>query len=44
MKINLIESVNKNWKDLYPDIADPTNILYSTDIGDADPDKSGQHK
>lgn len=28
-KINLIESVNKDWKDLYPDIADPIKILYS---------------
>ncbi len=28
-KINLIESVNKEWKDLYPQIADPINILYS---------------
>ena len=28
-KINLIESVNKEWKDLYPQIADPIRILYS---------------
>ena len=28
-KINLIESVNMGWKDLYPQIADPIRILYS---------------
>ncbi|MFB3057308.1 MAG: GIY-YIG nuclease family protein [Ignavibacteriaceae bacterium] len=28
-KINLIESVNKGWKDLYPQIADHIRILYS---------------
>ena len=28
-KINLIESVNKDWKDLYSEIADPVKILYS---------------
>ena len=29
-KINLIESVNKEWKDLYPQIADPLKVLYSS--------------
>lgn len=47
-KINLIESVNKDWKDLYPEISDPTKILYSTDIGDAETslsaDRQVQHK
>jgi putative endonuclease len=28
-KINLIESVNKEWKDLYSEISDPIKILYS---------------
>ena len=28
-KINLIESKNKVWKDLYPEIADPVKNLYS---------------
>jgi len=28
-KINLIESKNEDWKDLYPDIADPVKNLYS---------------
>ena len=28
-KINLIESVNKDWKDLYPEISDPVKLLYS---------------
>ena len=27
-KINLIEEKNKDWKDLYPEIADPVKILY----------------
>ena len=27
-KINLIESVNKEWKDLYPDIEDPYKKIY----------------
>jgi putative endonuclease len=31
-KINLIESVNKGWKDLYPDIVDPVKILYSSNL------------
>jgi putative endonuclease len=31
-KINLIETVNKEWRDLYPDIADPVKLLYSNDI------------
>lgn len=31
-KINLIESVNKDWKDLYPDIADPVKILYLSNL------------
>ena len=35
-KINLIESVNKEWKDLYPAISNPIKILYSNDIGDAE--------
>ena len=34
-KINLIESVNKDWKDLYSEISDPAKILYSTEKGDA---------
>ncbi len=29
MKINLIESVNKDWKDLYTEISDPIKILYT---------------
>lgn len=29
-KINLIESVNKEWKDLYPDIAHPLKLIYSS--------------
>ena len=28
-KINLIESVNKAWKDLYTEISDPIKILYT---------------
>ena len=28
-KINLIESKNKDWKDLYPEIADTVKNLYS---------------
>lgn len=28
-KINLIEEKNKEWKDLYPEIADPIKNLYS---------------
>ncbi len=28
-KINLIEEKNKDWKDLYPEIADPVKKLYS---------------
>ena len=28
-KINLIEEKNKEWKDLYPEIADPYKKLYS---------------
>ena len=28
-KINLIESVNKDWKDLYTEISDPIKIIYS---------------
>lgn len=28
-KINLIDEKNKDWKDLYPEIADPVKILYS---------------
>ena len=28
-KINLIESKNRDWKDLYPEIADPIKNLYS---------------
>ncbi len=28
-KINLIESINKDWKDLYPEIADPLKLIYS---------------
>ncbi len=28
-KFNLIESVNKDWKDLYTEISDPIKILYS---------------
>ena len=28
-KINLIEEKNKDWKDLYPEIADPVKNLYS---------------
>ena len=27
-KMNLIESVNKDWKDLYPEIADPYKKIY----------------
>jgi len=27
-KINLIEEKNKDWKDLYSEIADPVKILY----------------
>jgi hypothetical protein len=32
MEVNLIETVNKEWRDLYPDIADPGKLLYSNDI------------
>lgn len=28
-KINLIESKNKDWIDLYPEISDPIKIIYS---------------
>ena len=28
-KINLIESKNKDWMDLYPEIEDPYKLLYS---------------
>ena len=28
-KINLIKSVNKDWKDLYTEISDPIKILYT---------------
>jgi len=28
-KINLIESMNKDWKDLYPEIEDPIKNIYS---------------
>jgi len=28
-KINLIESVNEEWKDLYLEISDPAKIIYS---------------
>ena len=28
-KIHLIESKNKAWKDLYPEIEDPLKIIYS---------------
>lgn len=35
-KINLIESVNKDWKDLYEDISDTYKILYSVIKGDAE--------
>ena len=28
-KINLIESVNKDWIDLYSEISDPIKIIYS---------------
>ncbi len=28
-KINLIESANKDWKDLYTEISDPIKILYT---------------
>ena len=28
-KINLIESKNKSWKDLYPEISDPIKTIYS---------------
>ena len=28
-KINLIESVNKDWEDLYTEISDPIKILYT---------------
>ncbi len=28
-KINLIESVNKDWKDLYSEISDPLKIIYT---------------
>ncbi len=28
-KINLIESKNKDWRDLYPEIEDPYKLLYS---------------
>lgn len=35
-KINLIGSVNKDWKDLYEDISNPYKILYSINKGDAE--------
>lgn len=28
-KINLIESKNKEWNDLYPEIEDPLKLIYS---------------
>jgi len=28
-KINLIESVNKDWKDLYTEISDPLKIIFA---------------
>lgn len=28
-KINLIESKNKEWNDLYPEIEDPIKLIYS---------------
>ena len=28
-KMNLIESVNNDWKDLYTEISDPLKIIYS---------------
>ena len=28
-KINLIESVNKDWKDLYAEISDPLKIIFA---------------
>jgi putative endonuclease len=28
-KINLIETRNKEWNDLYPEISDPLKIIYS---------------
>ncbi len=28
-KINLIEEINKDWKDLYPEISDPLKLIYS---------------
>ena len=31
-KINLIESKNNEWKDLYSDAADPIKILYSSNL------------
>ena len=31
-KIKLIETMNKEWRDLYPDIADPVKLLYSNEI------------
>ena len=35
-KINLIESKNKEWKDLYSEISDPIKIIYELRIGDAE--------
>ena len=35
-KINLIESVNKDWQDLYSQISDPLKILYSQKSKDAE--------
>ena len=28
-ELNLVESVNKDWKDLYPEISDPIKIIYT---------------
>ena len=47
-KINLIESENKEWEDLYPEISDSIKLLYSTNIEDAETslpaDMQVQHK
>ena len=34
--INLIESMNKEWKDLYTEISNTIELLYSTNIEDAE--------
>lgn len=31
-KLNLIESDNKEWRVLYPDIADPVKLLYPNEM------------